>query len=192
MTVTSVTVGGATNWTKATHFIDTGNTVTHEVWYPTANSTGTSSLYVLWTGTSALLPIEMTVDSFAPPSGSAKWSALATGGSSNPRSSSVRCPTLVSGPARYQMYWGISEEISSGFPGHSPGFIYNETDNQNVFIYKPSLTQRLPTGRCPSRVQPPYRLPWPWSSLQPDDHVIGQVAMPTIGELRGRPPSEPR
>jgi len=47
MTVTSVTGGGATNWTRATHFIDTGKTVTYEVWYPTANSTGTSSLYVL-------------------------------------------------------------------------------------------------------------------------------------------------
>ena len=146
MTVTSVTGGGATNWTRATHFIDTSNTLTYEVWYATAISTGTSSLYVLYKGTSALLPIEMTVDSFVPPPGSAKWIALATGGSSNPRSSSVRWPTLVSGPARYQMYWGISEEISSGFPGNSPGFVYNETDNQNTFIYNPSLSPTTAYG----------------------------------------------
>ena len=140
MTVTSVTGGGATNWTRATRFVDTSNTLTYEVWYGTAGSTGSSSLYVRYTGTSALLPIEMTVDSFVPPSGSARWNVLTTGGSSNPRSSSVRWPTLFSGPARSQMYWGSSEEASSGFPGGSPGFVYNETNNQNTFLYNPSLS----------------------------------------------------
>ena len=107
--------------------------------YGTAGSTGSSSLYVRYTGTSALLPIEMTVDSFVPPSSSARWSVVTTGGSSNPRSSSVKWPTLLSRSARYQMYWGSSEEVSSGFAGSSPGFVYNETTNQNTFTYNPSL-----------------------------------------------------
>ena len=43
--------------------------------------------------------------------------------------------------------------FTSGFPGSSPGFVYNETDNQNTFIYNPALSPT--TAYAPVSIESP-------------------------------------
>jgi hypothetical protein len=51
------------------------------------------------------------------------------------------------------MYWGASEEHSSGRSGTTPGFLYDNTNNQNTFTYNPMLSPSV--AYAPSAVESP-------------------------------------
>ncbi len=135
----SVSGGNASSWTRATQFIDTANTLTYDVWYGVANAVGPATVQLSYGSQTPGLPIEMIADSFVLPGGTSTWSVVTSGGESNGVSGTVVWPALTSSSVAHQLYWGASEEHTTGYAGSTPGFFYNDTYNGNTFLYDPNL-----------------------------------------------------
>ncbi|MGH3471712.1 MAG: hypothetical protein ACRDPG_06670, partial [Nocardioidaceae bacterium] len=165
--VTTVSGGGAGPWTRAIRFVDTANTLTYEIWYARVTSPGSATVNFTYSGDNPSLPIEIVADSFTGPPGGTTWSVVASGGSSNPASSTVAWPSLTSGSATYQLYWGASEELSSGQAGSTPGFTYSLTDNDNTFLYdggvQPGKTYQPSSVESPVDVSTAAAVIFSWS-----------------------------
>ena len=99
--------------------------------------------------------IELIADSFTTAS-TLPWAVVASGGSSNPSSSSTSWPALTSSGLADQLYWGASEEESEATSSPTPGFTTGVTANGNCFVYDgglvPSTTYAPTCGESPADV----------------------------------------
>ena len=152
--VTAVSGGNAGSWQLAGQYVDTPNTLTYQVWYAVATSVGSSKISLAYSATTTL-PVELVVDSFTT-SQAVAWKVVASGGSSNTASSTVTFPTLTTGTAPGELYWGASEEHGTGFAGSTPGYVYDQTSEANLFLYNSTLAPNSVTsptgGETPSAV----------------------------------------
>jgi hypothetical protein len=130
--VTAVSGGNSGKWYLAEQFIDTPNTLTFQVWYAVATGTGSSKITLTYSAKTTL-PVELIADSFTS-SLAVTWNVVASGGVSNASSTSVVFPTLRSGSAPGELYWGASEEHGTGVAGTTPGFVYGQTSEANEYL----------------------------------------------------------
>jgi hypothetical protein len=131
--VTAVSGGNSGTWHLAEQFIDTANTLTYQVWYAVATSTGSSTITLTYSATTPL-PVELIADSFTT-SRAVTWNVAVDGGVSNSASTTVAFPTLTSGAAPGELYWGASQEQGAGVAGTTPGFVYGQTSVANECLY---------------------------------------------------------
>jgi hypothetical protein len=136
--VTSTNVSGG--WTRAGIYHDTVNTLTYDVFYGIATATTTATATLTYTQNLSTFPIELLADSFTSTAGTT-WNVVASGGStsSGTPSTSAVFPTLSSSALANQLYWGASEEQSSGAAGATPNFNYGTTVNGNEYLNDTSL-----------------------------------------------------
>jgi hypothetical protein len=149
--VTAVSGGNSGTWHLAEQFIDTSNTLTYQVWYAVATRTGSSKVTLTYSAATTL-PVELIADSFTT-SRAVTWNVVAGGGVSNSTSTTVIFPTLTSGAAPGELYWGASEEHGTGVAGTTPGFVYGETSAANEYLYNAGLAPN--TAYTPSAGQTP-------------------------------------
>jgi len=142
-TVTAVSGGNVGTWQRALKYKNyttdlTAGVIHFEVWWGVATSTGSSTVRLSYAQTVSQKVIEILADSFT--SASSVWSRVSRGGSSNYTSPWVTWPSLTSGPAAAQLYWGMSEEYSSGTSTPTPGFTSTLTRfGANCFLYDGNL-----------------------------------------------------
>jgi hypothetical protein len=149
--VSAVSGGNSGTWHLAEQFIDTANTLTYQVWYAVATSTGSSTITLTYSATTTL-PVELIADSFTT-SRAPTWNVTVGGGVSNSTSTTVAFPTLTSGAAPGELYWGASEEHGTGVAGTTPGFVYGQTSDANEYLYNAGLAPN--SAYAPSAGQTP-------------------------------------
>jgi hypothetical protein len=152
VTVMSVSGGHAGRWRLAYREVDSANALTYEAWYAVATNVGSAAINVTYAGDDTGLENELLADSFTS-SQPATWVLEADGGESNtdPTTTAVTYPTLASGTAASQLYWGASEEHTQGGPGSTPGFEYgvSVSPGNNEYCDDPALapsTSYTPTA----------------------------------------------
>lgn len=135
--VSAVSGGNSSTWLLAEQFVDTSNNLTYQVWYAVATGTGPANITLTYSA-AASLQVELVADSFTT-SRAVTWNVVTVGGVSNLNSTSVTFPTLTSGAAPGELYWGASEEHKTGVAGNTPGFVYGQTVNGNEYLYNADL-----------------------------------------------------
>ena len=138
--IASVSGGNVATWQQAAIYHDTVNNLTYDVFYGVATATGASTATLTYTQNLSTMEVELVADSYTASAGT-NWTVVASGGttSNGASSSSVVFPTLMSGTLATQLYWGASEEHTSGGVGSTPGFTYHQSANGNEFIDNPAL-----------------------------------------------------
>ncbi len=140
VTINSISGGNVSGWQRAVSYTNTGTDVLHyEVWWGVATAVGPSTLAITYSAPVSADAIELIADSFTDPAG-LPWSVVAGAGASGAVSSSAVWPAIASGPSADQLYWGASEEETTGTGGSTPGFTYGVTANLNCFLYDTSLS----------------------------------------------------
>jgi hypothetical protein len=155
ISVTSVSGGGSSGWTRAEQFVDTANDLTYTVWYAVVTNIGPTTVTVSYSGSTSL-PVELLADSYTT-NMTASWRVVSAGGASTSSvSAEVNWPALKSGATGAQMYWGASEEHGTGTGGSSAGFAYYVSPEGNQFLddtaLAPSTTYQPVSGVSPSGV----------------------------------------
>jgi len=150
--VTAVSGGNSGTWHLAEQFIDTPNTLTFQVWYAVATGTGSSEMTLTYSAHTTL-PVELIADSFTS-SLAVTWNVVASGGVSNASSTSVVFPTLTSGSAPGELYWGASEEHATGVAGTTPGFVYGQTSEANEYLDNVGLSPNSTYSPLASQTPP--------------------------------------
>jgi hypothetical protein len=155
ISVTSVSGGGSSGWTRAEQFVDTANDLTYMVWYAVVTKVGPATVTVSYSGSTSL-PVELFADSYTTNT-TASWHVVSAGGASTPSvSAKVNWPALKSGATGAQMYWGASEEHGTGTGGSSAGFAYYVSPEGNQFLDDTALatstTYQPVSGVSPSGV----------------------------------------
>ncbi len=156
VTVTGVTGGNVTSWTRAVSYANTdGVDPTYdEVWYGTATAVGASSISVSYSQDVSASDIELIADSYTALDGGSAWSVVQAGGAAETSASaSATWPVLTSNSSPDQLYWGSSAEQFSGTAGSDPGFQYHLTSGANCFLANGGLTAN--TDYSPSCGQSP-------------------------------------
>ena len=144
ISITGITGGNVSGWVRAaTYENNTTDTLHYEVWWGIADAAGPSTASIAYSSTGVnSWPVELISDSFTTGS-AAMWSVVANGGNSgigNP----VLWPSLPSGTAPSQLYWGASEEETAGGSTSTSGFISQLTPHNNCFLYNGTIATSNP------------------------------------------------
>jgi hypothetical protein len=152
-TVSSVSGGGVTTWTKGAQFIGTGGVDT-EIWFGKVTATGTSTATFAWSSSIAGHITEYGAQEFTAGLGATTVWALDKSGTSNgPSSTTVPYPSLT--PSRGgELYFGYAEVVNTAGTGSTAGFTYVVTANGNSALYDPNVT----TTVAPTATQSPAGL----------------------------------
>ncbi len=137
--VASLSGGGVGTWQRALGYSDPNRPLHFEVWYGTVTAPGPATVTATYGTYSPTLSIEMVADSFTPSTPTGSWALVAGEGSAN-TGSAVAWPALMSGTGQRQLYWGSSEEATSGYAGSTPGFVYADTRAWNSLAYDDHLS----------------------------------------------------
>ena len=156
ISITGITGGNTGSWQRAVAYTNTGtDTLHYEVWWGVATAAGPSTLNISYSGDVSQWAIELIADSFTTAS-TLPWAVVTSGGSSNPSSGSASWPALNSNSLADQLYWGASEEESSGTSSPTLGFASTDTSHGNCFVYDgglaPSTTYAPTCGESPADV----------------------------------------
>ena len=94
ISITGITGGNVGSWQRAVAYKNTGtDTLYYEVWWGVATATGPSAVNISYSADVSQWAIELIADSFTTAS-ALPWAVVASGGSSNPSSSSASWPAL--------------------------------------------------------------------------------------------------
>ncbi|MGH9109985.1 MAG: IPT/TIG domain-containing protein [Acidimicrobiales bacterium] len=156
VTVIGVSGGNVGAWQRAVSYTNTTtDTLHYEVWWAVASAVGPSAVNLTYSAPVTQLGIELVADSFTTGS-DLPWTLVQSAGSSNPSSTAAAWPSLTSGNAADELYWGASEEESGGTSTPTPGFTSNLSANANCFLFDGGLapsTAYAPTcGEYPGDV----------------------------------------
>ncbi|MGD0320646.1 MAG: fibronectin type III domain-containing protein [Acidimicrobiales bacterium] len=135
LTVSSVSGGGVTTWTKAVAYNANGREV--EIWFGTVTSTGPSTITVNWSGDISSANPEYSAQEFSSGLGaSTTWAVDGnqTGTLNNPSSTSVPLPSL-SPSGSGELYLGFAWVGNTGSSGSTPNFTYAITIAHDVVAY---------------------------------------------------------
>lgn len=132
ITVTAVSCPETGTWHFATRFHDTVNgVITEETWWAVATGTGPTKITATYSGSIATLSPELVSDSFTTASPST-WSLVAASGAAASSTTSITFPTVTSGNAAAQVYWGYVESTATALAGGTAGFTYTSTAEGNL------------------------------------------------------------
>ncbi len=143
-TVTAVS-GGNASWQKITSTLD-GLDV--ELWLGTIYATGFSPINVQFSGNVSSTQVELSAQEYASSLGTAtRWRVDASGNTHNDTpSTSVAFPSLTASTTQ-DLYVGYAQVPNGGSPGATPGVTYDQTVNNNLFVYSPGVSSTLaPVG----------------------------------------------
>jgi len=137
-TLTSVTGGGVTTWTKAVAFAGTTQPRDVEIWYGTVSATGSATITFNWSGSVAAQTPDYGMQEFNAGLGAgAVWTVDKTGHSDNASSTTVTYPSLTP-TAAGETYFGFADVPNSPTGGGTSGFTYATTTNGNQVATNPS------------------------------------------------------
>jgi hypothetical protein len=138
-TVSSVSGGGVSTWTKAVQFAGSVGFDT-EIWFGKVTTTGPSTITFTWSGSIAAHTAEYGSQEFTAGLGaSTVWAADKSGTINGASSTNVPFPALspsVSG----ELYFGYAGVVNSATGGSTLGFTYNVTAKSNIVSYDPNVS----------------------------------------------------
>jgi hypothetical protein len=149
-TVTSVTGGGATAWTRLVSFQD--NTSRDlELWLAKVSATGTSSITVGFSSSVATNSVELTAQEFTAGLGSStSWTKDSAAGQNNASSTTIALPPLTP-TGTGELYFGYSRSPGEVLAGSTTGFTYDPTADGNMVLFDPSVSSAV----APTSTQSP-------------------------------------
>ncbi|MGD0056055.1 MAG: InlB B-repeat-containing protein, partial [Acidimicrobiales bacterium] len=158
ITVSSVATSGAgatTGWTLAQRYVDTTNgVITEEIWWATVTTAGSTTITATYSGSIASLTPELVVDSYHPNVAAGGWAVVAGGGAAAASSAAINFPSLNSGTAAAELYWGYAESTGTAVVGSTVGYTYHVTSPAgNLVTDNPALgasAANAPTASEPS------------------------------------------
>ena len=149
-TVTSVTGGGVTSWTKLVSFSDNAS---HELelWLGTVSTTGTSSITVGFSASVCSSNVELTAHEFTAGLGSStRWTKGVAAGQNNASSTTVASPALT--PAGTgELYASYSRSPGEVTAGSTSGLTYEQTSGGNMVLFDPNVS----SAAAPTSAQSP-------------------------------------
>jgi len=145
----SITVSGVTcpetgTWQLAQRYVDGVNgVITEEIWWAVATGTGSTTITATYSGDiSAISPgPELVSDSFT--STNPGWSVVSSGGTAAAATTAITFPSVTSGPAANQLYWGYVESTTLASVGATSGFNYTTTVQGNLITSNASLAPNI-------------------------------------------------
>jgi hypothetical protein len=153
VTVSSITGGGVSSWTKAVVSAGNGTVNRVEMWVGTVTATGNSTLTVNYSGSPGAEEITATEFTASGVNASTSWGIQSSASRLNSTSStSVAFPnmTAINGSELYVGYAQVQNPPASS--GSTPGFNYITTSTQhNVITYNTALAAN--TGYQPTATQ---------------------------------------
>ena len=153
-TVTSVSGGGATNWSRLVSFQDNASAVIDhdlELWLGTVSTTGTSSITVNFSSSVSSNDIELAAQEFTAGLGSSTlWTKDAAAGQSNASSKTIASPPLTPTETG-ELYFSYSRSPGSVLAGSTSGFTYDQTADGNMVLFDPSVSSHV----APTSTQSP-------------------------------------
>jgi hypothetical protein len=150
VSVSSVSGGGVSSWTKGVGFTGTGGVDT-EIWFGKVTATGASTITFAWSGTIAGHSTEYGAQEFASSLGaSTVWALDKPGTNNGPSSTTVPYPSLTPSGSG-ELYFGYAEVANGAGTGSTTGFTYAVTSNGNSVTYDPVVSGTV----APSATQSP-------------------------------------
>ncbi len=151
-TVSSISGGGVTTWTKATGFSGSVGS-DEEIWYGKVSSTGSSTITVTWSGSVSSEAPEYSAQEFSSGFGSGTtWAVDKTGTLNNASSSTLTYPSL-SPTGAGELYFGYVGLPNTPSAGATSGFTYAETAQANQVTYNTDISS--PSAFQPTASQSP-------------------------------------
>ena len=151
--VASTGTGTTGTWNLAQRYVDTTNgVITEEVWWAVVTATGSTTITATYSSSITGLSNgpELVVDSFTAttPAGSV-WSVVAGNGAAGASTSAITFPSVTTGTATSELYWGYAESTQTAAVGSSSGFAYKTTGAGNLITSDVALgasTAYFPTA----------------------------------------------
>jgi hypothetical protein len=132
ITVTAVSCPETGTWHLAKRYLDTVNgVITEETWWAVVTATGATKITATYSASVAALSPELVSDSFTSSSPST-WSFVAANGAAASSTTSIAFPSVTSGTAAAQVYWGYVESTATALAGSTAGFTYAPTAEGNL------------------------------------------------------------
>jgi hypothetical protein len=187
-TVTALSGGGVTTWTKLEAFKDASHD--NELWLGTVTTPGSSTITVTFSATVTSNDIDLNAQELTTGGGtSTSWSKDTAGGQTNPSSTTVAFPSLT--PTHTpELYIGYARGGGNLSAGTTPGYTYATTADANVITYNPAVTATTaPTASVSPAVTSTSigALITATTSTQPTSPTITAVT-PTSGPAAGGTP----
>jgi len=137
--ITSISGGGVTTWTKGASFVGSTQARDVEIWYGTVTATGPGTITFNWSSSVAALTPEYSSEEFTAGLGAgAVWTLDKSGHSDNTASvTTVTYPSLTP-TAGGELYYGFADVPTTPAAGSTAGFTYTTTANFNQVAYNPN------------------------------------------------------
>jgi RHS repeat-associated protein len=146
-TISSITGGGVSDWTKAVSHATGADAGPAELWYGTVSSLASATITVNFASTPTVWD-EISVDEYLT-SGSG-WSLASAGSSDNETSSAdIQFPSLTSPASGVSLYDGYAYVGQGAVGGSTSGFTFETTSGANLATYQTGLdnsTAYAPVG----------------------------------------------
>jgi uncharacterized repeat protein (TIGR02543 family) len=145
VTITGVTCPETGTWQLAQRYVDGVNgVITEEIWWALATGTGSTTITATYSGDiSAIIPgPELVSDSFT--STNPGWSVVSGNGTAASTTTAITFPSVTSGPAASQLYWGYVESTGTASSGATTGFTYTPTAQGNLITSNAGLSPATP------------------------------------------------
>ena len=138
-TVSTISGGGVTTWTKAVQFEGSGGT-DEEVWYGPVTTTGASTVSFTWSSPITADTVEYGAQEFGAGLGaSTAWTLDKTGTLDNTSSTTVSFPSLTPSGGT-ELYFGYAVPGTTASVGTTSGFTYALTASGNVAAFDPDVS----------------------------------------------------
>ncbi|HLN42637.1 MAG TPA: IPT/TIG domain-containing protein, partial [Acidimicrobiales bacterium] len=148
-TLSSISGGGVTTWTKGVAFAGTVTTRDVEIWYGTVTATAAATITFNWSSALGSQVSDYSAQEFTAGLGAgAVWTADGSGHSDNTVSSTTVTYPPLTPSGSGELYFGFADMPSAPSAGATTGFSYPPTANGNQVAFNPATGSGLisPTG----------------------------------------------
>ncbi len=150
--VSSVSGGGVTTWSKLTSAVDSVDGCEEELWLGTVTTAGSSTITVNFSSSVSSDLTEFIAQEYSSSTGtSTTWAKDVAGTSANTTSSTTVTYPSLNPSGSNELYAGYSIVGQTGEAGSTSGFSYDVTPLYNVFLYNPSVSATV----APTAAQTP-------------------------------------
>jgi hypothetical protein len=185
VTVSSVTGGGVSAWTRVAGPFATYNSHELELWMGTISNTGPATIAVGFSGSVSSTYTGLAAQEFAAGGSATLWAKQAASGTSNNTSATVNFPSLTpTGPGA--LYFSYAAIQTSGAAGSTPGVSYVVTADQDDVAYDVNTSSTLaPTApQSPAGLSGSVAVLITASTTPPAPPTVSAVS-PTSGSSAG-------
>ncbi len=146
VSVSSVS-GGSVSWWSNLESYNGYSGHDLELWMGRVTTAEPGTLTVTFSSSVATISTELTSEEFSAGLGAATvWAKDNAAGQSNGSSTTVSFPSLTPTGSN-ELYAGYASVSTSGGAGSSPGFTYDTTGDDNIYLYDPTVSSSsAPTG----------------------------------------------